>query len=277
MTKLQFFHVDAFASRLFAGNPAAVVPLEDWLPDPVLQSIAAENNLSETAFFASRGEDFDLRWFTPTIEVELCGHATLAAAYVIVTHLQTRRQRVRFHTKSGVLTVERDGQRLNLDFPSRMPEPVDQGCKELVAEALGQQPIDVFKSGKLLALLPSSAAVRAARPDFAKVKALEGQGLIITAPAGAGERPADFVSRFFAPHAGVNEDPVTGSAHCLLTPFWAKRLKKNALHALQVSARGGELFCTNKGSRVIISGQVVPYLEGQISVPIARQTWQAAK
>lgn len=277
MQKLSFFHVDAFASRLFAGNPAAVVPLEDWLPDPVLQAIAAENNLSETAFFSSRGEDFDLRWFTPKIEVELCGHATLAAAYVIVTHLQPRRQRIRFHTKSGVLTVERDGQRLNLDFPARPLEPVDQGCKDLVAEALGQTPLDVFKAGKILALLPSSASVRAARPDFAKVKALEGQGLIITAPAGAGERPADFVSRYFAPHAGIDEDPVTGSAHCLLTPFWAKRLKKSALHALQVSARGGELFCTNKGSRVIISGQVIPYLEGQISVPVARQTWQAAK
>ncbi|MGE0660130.1 MAG: PhzF family phenazine biosynthesis protein [Reyranellaceae bacterium] len=276
MLKLPLYHIDAFASRLFAGNPAAVVPLDDWLPDPVLQSIAAENNLSETAFFIARGDEYELRWFTPKREVELCGHATLAAGYVIATYLQPGKRRMKFHTHSGVLSVERDGSRFNLDFPSRPPQPVDQGLREMVAEALGQTPTEVLKAEKLMAVLPSSAAVRAARPDLEKVAALEGHGLIVTAPAGAGERPADFVSRYFAPHVGVPEDPVTGSAHCLLTPYWAKRLKKSALHALQVSARGGELFVALKGSRVIISGQAIPYLEGQIHVPAVRSTWQQA-
>lgn len=276
MIKLPLYHIDAFTSRLFAGNPAAVVPLDDWLPDAVLQSIAQENGLSETAFFIARGEEFELRWFTPKREVDLCGHATLATGYVIVTYLQPKRQKMKFHTRSGLLTVERDGARFNLDFPAKPPLPVDQGLREMVAEALGQTPLEVLKADKLMAVLPSSAAVRAARPDLEKVAALEGHGLIVTAPAGAGERPADFVSRYFAPHVGVPEDPVTGSAHCLLTPYWAKRLKKSALHALQVSQRGGELFVTLKGSRVIISGQAVPYLEGQIHVPAARSSWQQA-
>ena len=281
---IPYYIVDAFASRPYAGNPAAVCPLPRWLDDAALQAIAAENNLSETAFLVVHGNakveagapEFELRWFTPKIEVDLCGHATLAAGWVVTRHLRPEAKQARFHTKSGLLSVARQGEKLALDFPAKQVEPADRGLSELVAEAIDHEPVEVLRNGKIMAVLDSAAAVRAIRPDFAKVAALEGNGLIVTAMAGAGERPADFVSRYFAPHAGIDEDPVTGAAHCLLVPYWAQRLRKNSLHALQVSERGGELFCTNKGSRVILAGNVVPYAEGRIFLATERRRSQAA-
>jgi len=263
MTRLPLWQVDAFAGRRFQGNPAAVVPLAAWLPDATLQAIAAENNLAETAFLVAESGTGDraykLRWFTPAIEIDLCGHATLAAGYVIDHHLAPGQGPMRFQTRSGELRVTAEGDRYCLDFPSRPPTPVaDPG----IGPALGVAPLQVLAQGMLLALLPDAAAVRAARPDFRALAALPGDGLIITAK-GDGE---DFVSRYFAPFAGIDEDPVTGSAHCLLTPFWAARLGKQRLFARQVSARGGELWLELRGERVLIAGQVQPYLEGFIEV-----------
>jgi PhzF family phenazine biosynthesis protein len=258
--ELSLYQVDAFTGEVFGGNPAAVCPLEAWLPDGLLQAIAAENNLSETAFFVPEGEGYALRWFTPTVEVDLCGHATLAAAYVISERLDPGRARIEFHSRSGPLTVTPAGELLTLDFPTRPPAPFAD--LDLVAEAVGQRPLQAAKATKMLALLESEAAVRAVVPDLAKVAALPGDGLIITAP---GEE-VDFVSRYFAPHAGIPEDPVTGSAHCTLAPFWAARLGKTRLTARQVSRRGGELLVEDAGDRVLISGRVAPYLEGRIHV-----------
>jgi len=259
------YQVDAFTDRPFAGNPAAVCPLDAWLPDATMQAIAAENNVAETAFFVPQDGGYGLRWFTPAIEVPLCGHATLASAYVIAHHIDSEMRKVVFHSASGPLTVTRDGAVFTLDFPSERPEPFDDGGS--VAEALGIVPQEVLKPakgahGKLLALLASEAEVRAAAPDMAKVKALPGDGLIITARGDS----VDFVSRYFAPHAGIPEDPVTGSAHCVLTPFWAARLGKTQLKARQISARGGNLTVEDKGARTLISGTAAPYLEGRIRV-----------
>lgn len=264
MPEITLYQVDAFADRPFAGNPAAVCPLEDWLPDATLQAIAAENNLAETAFFVPEGQGYRLRWFTPTVEVSLCGHATLASAYVIARHIDPAMEKAVFHSKSGPLTVTRDGEVFTLDFPTDRPEPFDDGGA--VAGAIGIAPQEVLKpakqGGKMLAVLASEAEVRAADPEMEKVKALPGDGLIITA---AGDS-ADFVSRYFAPHAGIPEDPVTGSAHVVLTPFWAARLSKAILKARQISARGGDLTVEDRGARTLISGTVAPYLEGRIRV-----------
>lgn len=257
--ELDLYQVDAFAARPFGGNPAAVVPLADWLDDGVLQAIALENNLSETAFFVRRDGRYDLRWFTPTVEVDLCGHATLASAHVILNHLKPEATRVDFDSKSGPLAVTRDGELLTLDFPAKPPQPVEDPA---VAAALGAPPLELLRADKTLAVLESETAVRAARPDLSIVAGLKGDGLIITAP---GEQ-VDFVSRYFAPDAGIPEDPVTGSAHCVLTPYWAARLGKDELSAWQVSARGGELFCRLAGERVLISGRVAPYLQGRITL-----------
>jgi PhzF family phenazine biosynthesis protein len=268
MPEIQIYQVDAFTDRPFAGNPAAVCPLEAWLPDATLQAIAAENNLAETAYFVpqvgSGDGGYRLRWFTPAIEVALCGHATLASAYVIAQHIEPGMEKVVFHSASGPLTVTRDGAVFTLDFPTDRPEPFDDGGA--VAAALGFVPQAVLKpakqGGKLMAVLASEAEVRAAEPDMEKVKALPGDGLIITAQ---GDK-VDFVSRYFAPHAGIPEDPVTGSAHVVLTPFWAARLGKTTLTARQISARGGDLIVEDKGARTLISGKVAPYLEGRIRV-----------
>ncbi len=257
--ELDLYQVDAFSARPFGGNPAAVVPLDSWLEDAVLQAIALENNLSETAFFVRRGARYDLRWFTPSVEVDLCGHATLASAYVILTHLQPEAARVDFDSHSGPLAVTRDGALLTLDFPAKPPKPV---ADPAVAAALGAAPLELLRSDKTMAVLADEAAVRAAAPDLAIVAALAGDGLIVTAPGDE----VDFVSRYFAPHAGIPEDPVTGSAHCVLAPYWAGRLGKEDLSARQVSARGGELRCRLSGERVLISGQVAPYLRGRISI-----------
>jgi PhzF family phenazine biosynthesis protein len=257
---LPIYQVDAFASEVFAGNPAAVCPLDAWLPDEVMQAIAMENNLSETAFIVKSGADYDLRWFTPTVEVDLCGHATLGSAYVVATHLEPGRDAVVFQSRSGPLTVTREGDLFTLDFPARPPARLDDPAA--VEDALGSPVEELWRADKTMAVLADEAAVLAARPDLAKVAALPGDGLIVTAPG----REHDFVSRYFAPHAGIPEDPVTGSAHCVLTPYWAGRLDRARLTARQVSARGGELVVEDRGARVLISGRVAPYLEGRITI-----------
>ncbi len=258
--QLPLYQVDAFASRVFAGNPAAVCPLEAWLDDAKLQAIAVENNLSETAFFVANGEDYDLRWFTPAYEVDLCGHATLASAYVIANHLQPGRERVVFHSRSGPLEVTRDGETYTLDFPARPAERLDEDPG--VAAALGFAPQEVWQAVSTLAVLADEAEVRSVAPDLEKVAALPYDGLIVTARGD----DCDFVSRYFAPHAGIPEDPVTGSTHTALAPFWAARLGKQRLSARQISARGGDLTVEDCGARVRITGRAALYMEGRIRV-----------
>ncbi len=267
--RLPLYQVDAFTGRLFGGNPAAVCPLERWLDDRVMQAIAAENNLSETAFFvpaaaAGAGEaaaDYDIRWFTPAVEIDLAGHPTLATAFVVFHRLDPARARVTFRSKSGPLVVVRDGDRLAMDFPSRPPRTCEPPAR--LAEALRAAPLATFLSRDLLAVFAGERDVRALRPDFARMKALGLHGVCVTAPG----EDCDFVSRFFAPALGVDEDPVTGSTHCMLVPYWAERLGRRRLHARQVSARGGELFCEDRGERVVLAGHAVPYLEGVIELP----------
>jgi len=256
--RIPIFQVDAFTGRLFAGNPAAVCPLETWLEDSQMQSIAAEINLSETAFFVRNGESYDLRWFTPACEVDLCGHATLASAFVVFEILDPAASLVRFQTRSGELRVSRDGDLLTMDFPARPPQPCNLSLA--LATALGKPPRELGAARDYLAVYDSEDDVRSLAPNMPAVAALDRFAVIVTAPG----RDADFVSRFFAPAHGVDEDPVTGSAHCTLVPYWAERLGKTKLHALQVSARGGELWCELKGDRVTISGRAVRYLEGTI-------------
>ena len=258
--KIPIYQVDAFASRLFAGNPAAVCPLEAWLDGRTMQSIAAENNLAETAFFVSKGDGYELRWFTPTLEVDLCGHATLATAHVVFEHLEPDAQEVRFQTLSGELVVRRRGDLLVLDFPARPPK--QRGPDAALAAALGAPPSELWEARDYLAVYENEDDVLALAPNMKALAAVGHFAVIVTAPG----RTADFVSRFFAPASGVDEDPVTGSAHCTLVPYWAKRLGKDDLNALQVSSRGGELFCHNLGARVEIGGRVVPYLEGIIKI-----------
>ncbi len=257
--KIPIYQVDAFTMGPFSGNPAAVCPLDAWLDDDVMQNIAAENNLAETAFIVAREAGYDLRWFTPTIEVDLCGHATLAAGYVVFNHLQPDLDSVSFQTISGKLVVSRDGDRLSMDFPARAPTPAT--VTEALSDALGQAPAEVHMSRDILAVYDDEASVRSLSPDQTKLLALdEGLGVIATA---RGDE-ADFVSRFFVPKAGIAEDPVTGSAHCTLVPFWAERLGRSQLVAHQVSPRGGELHCEHQGDRVIMSGQCILFLTGSI-------------
>ena len=255
MSRIPIYQVDAFASRLFAGNPAAVCPLEEWLPDETLQNIAAENNLSETAFFLRQGDRYQLRWMTPTTEVDLCGHATLASAFVIFEYLDRGRDSVAFDTRSGELIVRRNGDLLTLDFPARPP----QACTAdpLLAGALGLAPLEVMAARDYLCVYESEDQVRSLAPNMDVLAKVDRFAVIVTAPGTGG---VDFVSRFFAPAGGVPEDPVTGSAHCTLVPYWSARLGKKLLHALQVSRRGGELWCEDRGSRVRISGKAIPYL-----------------
>jgi PhzF family phenazine biosynthesis protein len=258
--KIPFYQVDAFSSKIFGGNPAAVCLLESWLDDQTLQSIAAENNLSETAFLVPKAKGrYDLRWFTPAIEVDLCGHATLASAFVVFSFVNNSLFSVDFDTASGPLSVARSGELLSMNFPARKPELT--GRSPIISQALGAEPLDVLKSRDLLVVFNDEATVRDMSPDFEKLKQIpDAFAVIVTAP---GER-SDFVSRFFAPNAGIPEDPVTGSAHCTLIPYWADRLKKTQLHAFQLSKRGGELFCENAGDRVRISGHAVLYAEGEL-------------
>jgi len=258
--RLPYFHVDAFASGVFRGNPAGVCPLAAWLPDATLQNIAAENNLSETAFVVARGADYDLRWFTPTTEVDLCGHATLAAAFVLFTERGLAGDQVRFHSRSGPLSVSREGDVLTLDFPSRPAAPC--ATPDALRRGLGAAPAEVRKARDFLAVFGREAEVRALRPDFAALRTLDCLGIIATAP-GVG---CDFVSRFFAPGAGIDEDPATGSSHCTLIPYWAQRLGKTKLFGRQVSVRGGEMFCNLVGDRVQIGGHAALYSRGELEV-----------
>jgi len=258
--KIPIYQVDAFTDRTFSGNPAAVCPLENWLPDQALQSIAAENNLAETAFFVRNGKGFDLRWFTPTVEVALCGHATLASAYVLFRCQGLEHPEVLFHTKSGDLKVTRKGDLLSLDFPALPPEQT-KPCPALV-DGLGGNPEEILASRDYLVVYRTEEQVRALQPDMQKLNSVDKFGVIATSPG----VDCDFVSRFFAPAQGVPEDPVTGSAHCTLIPYWAERLRKTSLHARQISSRGGELFCELRGERVEIAGHGALYMQGSIEL-----------
>lgn len=255
--KLPLYQIDAFAGEVFRGNPAAVCPLQTWLEDATLQAIAAENNLSETAFILRRGDDYHLRWFTPATEVDLCGHATLAAAFVVFEYLEPQRSSVTFTTQSGPLIVTREeGGRLAMDFPSRPAAPCE--APELLVAGLGRAPAELLRSRDYLAVYATEADIRGLRPRMDLLEKLD--WVIVTAPGDE----SDFVSRFFAPGAGIPEDPVTGSSHCTLIPYWAKRLGKKRLYARQLSARGGEIWCEDRDERVRIAGQAVRYLEGTI-------------
>lgn len=258
--KIPLYQVDAFTDRVFGGNPAAVCPLDSWLPDGQMQAIAAENNLSDTAFFVRNGDRYDLRWFTPAVEVDLCGHATLASAYVLFQQLGETGNKVVFHTRSGELTVERNGDQLLMNFPSRPPQPVD--APDFLREALGNEPEQILAARDYLVVYGSEAEVRTLDPDMEALKKIDRFAVIVTAPGDS----CDFVSRFFAPAKGVPEDPATGSAHCTLIPYWANRLNKHVLHARQVSKRGGELFCELRGDRVEIAGRAALYLTGIITI-----------
>jgi PhzF family phenazine biosynthesis protein len=254
------FQVDAFTTRRFAGNPAAVVLLDEFPIDSVLQNIAAENNLAETAFLVPAGIDFRLRWFTPTVEVPLCGHATLASAAVIMERLEPSRRVVTFHSARGLLTVRRTGVRYVMDFPARTVEPTQ--TSQALSAALRVEPIEVWVDDfNYLVLLEHARSVRQLAPDLAAIAKLDRGGVIATAPD---DGAYDFVSRYFAPKKGILEDPVTGGAHCALAPYWAKRLGKRELHAHQASQRGGELICRTAGERVEIEGSCVFYLQGEI-------------
>jgi PhzF family phenazine biosynthesis protein len=256
--KLRQYQVDAFARQLFEGNPAAVCPLEEWLDDAVLQAIAAENNLSETAFFVPNGQHYDLRWFTPAAEVDLCGHATLASAFVLFECLGHEGPAIDFETRSGRLTVRRQEGRLVMDFPASMPEPC--AAPEGLIEGLGRQPTEVLAAADCVAVFNDEAAIRNLKPDFGRLKQVRRRAVCVTAPGDE----VDFVSRFFAPRVGIDEDPVTGSAHCQLTPYWAARLGKMKLQARQVSRRGGEVQCELRGDRVLLGGSAVLFSEGTI-------------
>jgi PhzF family phenazine biosynthesis protein len=258
--KLDIYQIDAFASRPFTGNPAAIVPLDSWLPDEVMLNIAMENNLAETAYFVADGDGYHLRWFTPTVEMDLCGHATLASAYVIFEILGTDKTQISFRTRSGELTVEKKGGKYVLDFPSRPGVAV--AATEALIDAIGVAPKEIYKSRDYMLVYESEADVLAINPDFNSLKKIDTHAVIVTAP---GDK-SDFVSRFFAPELGVPEDPVTGSAHCTLIPYWAERLGKNELYARQVSSRGGELYCELRGDRVTMAGEAVLYLKGEIYV-----------
>ena len=256
---IPFYQVDAFTDKVFGGNPAAVCLLDNWPEDRVLQNIAAENNLSETAFLVGTGVDYDLRWFTPTLEIDLCGHATLASAFVVFNFLEPALAAVHFQTASGPLQVARSGDLLVMDFPAR--PAARSGPIAGLADALGAQPEEVYGARDIMAVFANETQVKTLTPDFVALKQIEEAfAIIVTAPGDA----VDFVSRFFAPNAGIPEDPVTGSAHCTLVPYWAARLGKKKLQALQVSARGGELFCEERGDRVSMAGRAVLFARGEL-------------
>lgn len=262
---ISMYQLDSFADRVFAGNPAAVCPLDEWLDDETLQAIALENNLSETAFFVPNADDgaYHLRWFTPGAEVDLCGHATLASAWVIMRRLDPDATAVRFVTRSGDLTVARRDEEFVMDFPARPAEPKE--APKALVEGLGAVPLEVLAAPRdYLVLYESEEDIRRLCPDYARLRGLDRLGIIATAPGTA----VDFVSRFFAPSVGVPEDPVTGSAHCSLAPFWAERLGvgENWMTARQISARGGNLGVRARGDRVDIAGTAVLYLQGSIEL-----------
>ena len=257
---IPLYQIDAFASELFKGNPAAVCPLDTWLPDDVMQSIAEENNLSETAFFVPRGDGFQIRWFTPKMEVDLCGHATLASAFVLFNELGWAKDRVAFASKSGPLAVTQKGEWLAMDFPAQPPV----ACKipMEVFNAFDVAPIECLRSEDLIVVFARETDVEAAKPDFNQLMKLDLRGVAITARS----KQWDFVARFFAPKYGIPEDPVTGSAYTHLAPYWASKMGSKQFRVKQLSSRGGELTCELVGDRVIISGRAVKYLEGNIAL-----------
>jgi PhzF family phenazine biosynthesis protein len=259
--KYMLYQVDAFASKLFAGNPAAVIPLEKWIDEELMQNLAMENNLAETVFFVPSGQDYDIRWFTPVSEINLCGHATLASAFVLYTFLGYKGSTLTFHSKSGPLLIEKNGNRFLMDFPSWKPEKLTDYPAELAAALAVKEIVGVYKYRDLLVELNSEDDVREAQPDFSAIKNM-GEKIIITAPG----RQVDFVSRFFAPTVGVDEDPVTGSAHSQLIPFWSEKLHKKVMNAKQLSRRGGDIYCEHKGDRVIMGGECVFYMKGEIEL-----------
>lgn len=259
--KLTIYQVDAFTKEVFKGNPAAICPLENWLETDLMQKIALENNLSETAFFVKKDAVYEIRWFTPTYEIDLCGHATLASAFVIFEILKFEEKLINFYShKSGKLSVEKNGDVLTLDFPSRPVSPVE-APKGLI-EAIGKAPKEILKARDYFLVYENEQEILDIQPNFSKLLEIDAHGFIVTAKGDS----SDFVSRFFAPEVGVFEDPVTGSSHCNLIPFWAERLGKTELFARQISARGGELFCELRGDRVKIGGNAVLYLKGEIYV-----------
>lgn len=272
--KLTLYQVDAFTNKLFSGNPAAVIPLAEWLDDDLLQNIALENNLSETVFFVPAGGNsspagggreeahYDIRWFTPAVEINLCGHATLAAAYIIFNHLGFKNFHVHFHSKSGKLSVEKRADVLVMDFPAWKPERFNDYPGDLLKALRLDEVVGVYRNRDILVELQDEKSVGKCNPDFSLLKSL-GEYVIITAP---GSNNIDFVSRFFAPSAGVDEDPVTGSAHSQLIPFWSEKLGKKKMFARQLSQRGGELECKWWGDRVTMAGQCVFYMKGEIEI-----------
>jgi len=301
MERIPLYQVDAFADRPFGGNPAAVCPLDEWLPDDVLQAIAQENNLSETAFFVPCDNGFELRWFTPESEVNLCGHATLASAHVVFTKTSFAEPEVRFQTRSGELRVKKTDNGLSMDFPGTMPQPLgsdgegsetedskgegpargnaeaDNSAPEsdalspshaamLITEGLGVTPEAILKAYDYVVVLDNEAQVRNLQPDFPVLAQLDGRGVLVTAPADDNHSGVDFVSRCFFTNLGVDEDPVTGSAHCELAPYWARVLGKDKLNGFQHSRRGGLVKCAVKGERVILTGNAADYLEGFIQI-----------
>ncbi len=262
--KLTLYQVDAFTDKLFGGNPAAVVPLKKWLPDRLMQQLAMENNLAETVFFVpsvKKEADYDIRWFTPALEINLCGHATLASAFVIFEILKTKKKSVTFDSKSGLLDVKKKKDLLLMNFPSWKPEKIDDYPGDLKS-ALGiSEIVGVYKFRDMLVELNQEQDVKNATPDFTLLKKM-GEKVIITAPG----KEVDFVSRFFAPIAGIDEDPVTGSAHSQLIPFWSEKLGKQVMNARQLSSRGGDIYCEQKGDRVTMGGRCVYYMKGEFKV-----------
>lgn len=261
MHRIKQYQVDAFTTRPFSGNPAAICPLASWPDDGLLRAIAEENNLSETAFFVPSTKGFRLRWFTPVVEVDLCGHATLAAAHILFDVLGYANPSITFETRSGDLIVGRKGNLLVMDFPAR--PPVACPPPDVLVEALGKRPVEVLSADDYLAVFDSEEVVRTINPDYGLLGRLDLRGVIVTAPGG----DVDFVSRFFAPKFGICEDPVTGSAHCTLAPYWSNRLGKATLVARQVSRRGGDILCEMNGSRVLLSGSAVTVMVATISLP----------
>lgn len=258
---MKYYVVDAFAEEVFKGNPAGVCLLDGWISDDTMQNIAAENNLAETAFLVKNGEDYDLRWFTPECEIDLCGHATLGSAFVLMNTTEKEKDKIVFHSQSGILTVKREKDQYFLDFPSRKPAPVD--IPEHLADVLGAEILGAFRSRDLLVLMKDEGTVKNLTPNFERLKAFESYfGIVATAKGTS----CDFVSRYFAPNAGIPEDPVTGSSHCTLIPFWSERLNKTEMAAKQLSKRGGSLYCKDCGDRVEIGGTAKLYLTGEINL-----------
>lgn len=262
--KLTLYQIDAFASKLFGGNPAAVIPLKKWIDGELMQKLAMENNLAETVFFVpskTKGADFDIRWFTPTLEINLCGHATMASAYVIFEILKTRKKKVVFDSKSGLLTVIKKKRSLEMDFPSWPPERIAEYPDALLASLGNPEITGVYNNREYIVELMNEEAVKNCNPDFSLMRKVD-KMVIITAPG----KEVDFVSRFFAPTSGIDEDPVTGSAHSQLVPFWSEKLGKEKMQAKQLSQRGGDIYCEQKGDRVIMGGQCIFYMKGTISI-----------